>query len=414
MMKNRVVITGMGIVSPVGVGLEDYWAGLISGRNGIARITHFDPTDYRSQMAAEVKDFDPRDWIDAKSVNRMDRFIHFGLASSIMAFSDAGLESGKFDANRAGVIIGSGIGGSETIESGYDTLNEKGPKAINPFFVTKVIINMAASMASVNLGLKGPISAPSLACSTGASAIGDAFRILERGDADIMFAGGSEACITRLPYAGFCAARSMSTRNDSPETASRPFDKDRDGFVMGEGAGIIVLESLEHARRRGARIYAELVGYGNTADAFHYTAPPPDGDGMVRVMQVALKDAGVEPHEVDYINAHGTSTVLNDKIESAAISKVFGEHAQKLKISSIKSMIGHLLAAAGAVEMVATVLSIHFGKVTPTINFQERDPECPLDYVTDGSEDLDVNVAISNSFGFGGCNACLVVKKFEQ
>ncbi|HUX06798.1 MAG TPA: beta-ketoacyl-ACP synthase II, partial [Acidobacteriota bacterium] len=404
-MKNRVVITGMGIVSPVGVGLEDYWAGLISGRNGIARITHFDPTDYRSQMAAEVKDFDPRDWIDAKSVNRMDRFIHFGLASSIMAFNDAGLELGKFDANRAGVIIGSGIGGSETIESGYNTLNEKGPKAINPFFVTKVIINMAASMASVNLGLKGPISAPSLACSTGASAIGDAFRILERGDADIMFAGGSEACITRLPYAGFCAARSMSTRNDSPETASRPFDKDRDGFVMGEGAGIIVLESLEHARRRGARIYAELVGYGNTADAFHYTAPPPDGDGMVRVMQVALKDAGVEPHEVDYINAHGTSTVLNDKIENAAISKVFGEHAQKLKISSIKSMIGHLLAAAGAVEMVATVLSIHFGKVTPTINFQERDPECPLDYVTDGSEDLDVNVAISNSFGFGGCNA---------
>ena len=414
MMKNRVVITGMGIVSPVGVGLEDYWAGLISGRNGISRITHFDPTDYRSQMAAEVKDFDPLNWIEAKSVGRMDRFIHFGLASSIMAFNDAGLESGKFDANRAGVIIGSGIGGSESIESGYNTLNEKGPKAINPFFVTKVIINMAASMASVNLGLKGPISAPSLACSTGASAIGDAFRIIERGDADIMFAGGSEACITRLPYAGFCAARSMSTRNDSPETASRPFDKDRDGFVMGEGAGVIVLEGLEHARRRGVRIYAELAGYGSTADAFHYTAPPPDGDGMVRVMQVALKDAGIEPHEVDYINAHGTSTVLNDKVESAAISKVFGGHAQKLKISSIKSMIGHLLAAAGAVEMVATVLSIHFGKVPPTINFQERDPECPLDYVTGGSEDLDVNVAISNSFGFGGCNACLVVKKFEQ
>jgi len=414
MMKNRVVITGMGIVSPVGVGLEDYWAGLISGRNGISRITHFDPTDYRSQMAAEVKDFDPLNWIEAKSVGRMDRFIHFGLASSIMAFNDAGLESGKFDANRAGVIIGSGIGGSESIESGYNTLNEKGPKAINPFFVTKVIINMAASMASVNLGLKGPISAPSLACSTGASAIGDAFRIIERGDADIMFAGGSEACITRLPYAGFCAARSMSTRNDSPETASRPFDKDRDGFVMGEGAGVIVLEGLEHARRRGVRIYAELAGYGSTADAFHYTAPPPDGDGMVRVMQVALKDAGVEPHEVDYINAHGTSTVLNDKIESTAIGKVFGGHAQELKISSIKSMIGHLLAAAGAVEMVATVLSIHFGKVPPTINFQERDPECPLDYVTGGSEDLDVNVAISNSFGFGGCNACLVVKKFEQ
>ncbi len=413
-MRNRVVITGMGVVSPIGVGLQDFWEGLTSGRNGIARITHFDPTDYRSQMAAEVKDFDPVDWIDSKSAKRMDRFIHFGLASSIMAFEDAGLESGKFDANRSGVIIGSGIGGSETIEAGYETLIERGPKAINPFFVTKVIINMAASMTSVRLGLKGPMSAPSLACSTGASAIGDAFRIIERGDADVMLAGSSEACITTLPYAGFCGTRSMSTRNDSPETASRPFDKNRDGFVMGEGAGIIVLENLEHAQRRGARIHAEMAGYGNTADAYHYTAPSPDGDGMVRVMQVALKDAGVEPQEVDYINAHGTSTVLNDKIESAAIIKVFGEHTEKLKISSNKSMIGHLLAAAGSVEMVASVMSIQFGKVPPTINYEEPDPECPLDYVTGGSEDLDINVAISNSFGFGGCNACLVVKKFEQ
>jgi 3-oxoacyl-[acyl-carrier-protein] synthase II len=413
-MKNRIVVTGLGVVSPIGVGLKEFWGGLKAGRNGISRITVFDPTDFRSQMAAEVKDFQPSNWIDAKSVSRMDRFIHFGLTASIMAFDDAGLKPGSFNAPRAGVIIGSGIGGSDTIGVGYDTLIEKGPKAITPFFVTKVIINMAASMASVQLGLKGPISAPSVACSTGANAIGDAFRIIERGDADMMLAGSAEACITPLPYAGFCAARSMSTRNDSPETASRPFDKNRDGFVMGEGAGVVVLESLEHALKRDARIYAELIGYGNTADAFHYTAPPPDGDGMVRAMQVAIADANIDPKEIGYINAHGTATVLNDKIESAAIIKVFGDHAYKLKISSIKSMIGHLLAAAGSVEFIATVMGLYTGIIPPTINYEEADPECPLDYVTNGSEKFEFETALSNSFGFGGCNACLVAKRYQQ
>jgi len=385
MNDNRVIVTGLGVVTPVGIGLKQFWEGLKAGRNGVDRISAFDPSEFRSQMAAEVKDFDPSDWIEKKMISRLDRFIQFGLAASVMA-----------------------------MEQGYDALNESGPKSITPFFVTKVIINMAASMVSVRHCLQGPISAPSVACATGANSIGDAFRILERGDADIMLAGGAEACITPLPYAGFCAARSMSTRNDSPETASRPFDKNRDGFVMGEGAGIAVLERLDHARRRGAQAYAELVGYGNTADAFHITAPPPDGNGMVRVMRVALDDAGVEPSEVGYINAHGTSTALNDKIESAAIAEVFGEHARKLKISSIKSMIGHLLAAAGAVEFVSAAMSVFTGQLPPTINYEEADPECPFDYVTNGMEKTDPEVVLSNSFGFGGCNACLVLRRFEE
>jgi len=405
MNDNRVIVTGLGVVTPVGIGLKQFWEGLKAGRNGVDRISAFDPSEFRSQMAAEVKDFDPSDWIEKKMISRLDRFIQFGLAASVMAMEDAGLDTYSFEPSRAGVIIGSGIGGSNTIQQGYDALNESGPKSITPFFVTKVIINMAASMVSVRHGLQGPISAPSVACATGANSIGDAFRILERGDADIMLAGGAEACITPLPYAGFCAARSMSTRNDSPETASRPFDKNRDGFVMGEGAGIAVLERLDHARRRGAQAYAELVGYGNTADAFHITAPPPDG---------ALDDAGVEPSEVGYINAHGTSTALNDKIESAAIAEVFGEHARKLKISSIKSMIGHLLAAAGAVEFVSAAMSVFTGQLPPTINYEEADPECPFDYVTNGMEKTDPEVVLSNSFGFGGCNACLVLRRFEE
>ena len=413
MSENRVVVTGLGVVSPIGIGLDDFWRALLEGRNGVGRLTRFDPSEFRSQMAAEINDFDPLDWVDKKMVGRTDRFIHFGLAAATMAFEDAGLDRAKFDGNRGGVIIGSGIGGSETIEAGHIIMDEKGPKSINPFFVTRVIINMAASMVSVRLGLRGPISAPSLACSTGANAIGDAYRIIQRGDADVMLAGGSEACLTPLPYAGFCAARSMSTRNDSPETASRPFDKDRDGFVMGEGSGVAVLESLDHARARGARIYAELVGYGNTADAYHMTAPHPEGDGMVRVMRVALDDAGIEPQQVDYINAHGTSTVLNDKIESVAINEVFGEHAPKLKVSSIKSMIGHLLAAAGAVEFVAAVKSTESGELPPTINHFEPDAECTLDYVSSGSEKIDLEYVASNSFGFGGCNACLILRKAD-
>lgn len=414
MNEHRVVITGLGVVTPIGLGIEEFWEGLKEGRNGISRISHFDPTDFRSQMAAEVKNFNPEDWIEGKSAERMDRFVHFAMASSAMAVKDAGLDTFAFDGNRAGIIIGSGIGGAQTIENGYAILHEKGPKSLGPFFVSKALINMAACMVSITYGLRGPLSAPCVACSTGGNAIGDAFRILQRGDADIMLAGGSEASVTPLPFAGFCGTRSMSIRNDCVEKASRPFDKNRDGFVMGEGAGIAVLERHEHALSRRARIYAELIGYGNAADAFHFTAPDPAGDGMVRVMMEALREAAVDPREVGYINAHGTSTVLNDKIESAAVNKVFGDHAKNIKISSIKSMIGHLLAAAGAVEFVATVMSVHTGKLPPTINYEEPDPECPLDYVTKGVESIDLEVAMSNSFGFGGGNACLIVKRHEN
>ena len=404
-------MTGLGVVTPVGVGLEEFWEGLKAGRNGVSRVTHFDPTDFPSHMAAEVKDFDPKEWVDAKSVRRMDRFTQFSLASSKMALEDSGLFDASFDENRAGVIIGSGIGGSDTIEKGHFSLREKGPKSLNPFFVSKALINMAACTVSIAYGLKGPLSAPSVACSTGANAIGEAFRIIQRGDADIMLAGGSEACVTPLAFGGFCATRSMSRRNDCVEKASRPFDRNRDGFVMGEGAGVVVLEKLAHAHSRGVRIYAELVGYGNAADAFHFTAPEPKGEGMVRVMRETLKDAHINPEDIGYINAHGTSTVLNDKIESKAIMKVFGEHAKNLKLSSIKSMIGHLLAAAGAVEFVSTVMSVYAGIFPPTINYEESDPECPLDYVVNGVETFDIEMAMSNSFGFGGGNACLMVKK---
>lgn len=413
MKERRVVITGLGVVSPIGIGLDDYWDGLLNGRNGITRVTYFDPTDFRSQMAAEVRDFDPEIWIDRKSAARMDRFVHFAMASAAMAIKNAGLDKFGYEGNRAGVIIGSGIGGADTIQHGFFSLHKEGPKSLGPFFVSKALINMAPCMVSITYGLKGPLSAPCMACSTGANAIGDAYRILQRGDADIMLAGGTEASISPLPYGGFCASRSMSSRNDEVEKACRPFDKNRDGFVMGEGSGILVLENLEHAIQRKAHIYAELVGYGNTADAFHFTAPEPHGDGMIRVMQRALEDAGINPNEVGYINAHGTSTPLNDKIESAAVMKVFSGHWENLKISSNKSMIGHLLAAAGAVEMISTVMSVYSGKLPPTINYEHPDPECPLDYVTHGAESLDLKVAISNSFGFGGGNACLVVKRFE-
>lgn len=414
MKRNRVVVTGMGVVSSVGLGLERFWEGLTTGRNGISRIKQFDTTGFRSQMAAEVLDFNPEEWIDEKSVGRMDRFTQFGLAASTMALSDAGLSDFDYDGNRVGVIIGSGIGGATAIEEGHDTFKTRGPRALSPFFVSKVLINMAACIVSINYGFKGPLSAPSVACSTGANAIGDALRILQMGDADVMLAGGCEACVTPLPFAGFCATRSMSTRNDCPESASRPFDKNRDGFVMGEGAGIVVLENLEHALKRNARIYAEVVGYGNTSDAFHITAPEPTGDGMKRVIRAALDDANAKPEEVDYINAHGTSTTLNDKIECAAIEEVFGTHAKRLKVSSIKSMIGHLLAAAGAVEMVSTVMTVYNNKLPPTINYEEPDPDCALDFVTNGAEDCNVGLALSNSFGFGGGNACLAVREYER
>ncbi|MFH1945947.1 MAG: beta-ketoacyl-ACP synthase II [Acidobacteriota bacterium] len=414
MKKNRVVITGLGVVSPIGIGVEEFWTALTAGKNGIFKLTHFDPTLFRSQMAGEVKNFNPEDWMDRKTADRLDRFVHFSLAASSMAMKDADLESGSFDSYRAGVIIGSGIGGSRSIEEAFTNLSDKGPKAISPFSVTKSLINTAACQVSITLGLRGPLSSLSVACSTGANAIGDASRIIERGDADIMLAGGSEACLTPLPFGGFCSTRSMSTRNDDPETASRPFDKTRDGFVMGEGAGLIILENLESALNRGARIYGELVGYGCTADAFHMTAPEPSGDGMTRCMKAALADAGIPFEKIGHINAHGTSTLMNDKVESAAIIKVFGEKAKKIKISSNKSMIGHLLAAAGAVEFCASVLSVFSGIVPPTINYSVPDPDCPLDYVVHGAEVVQPEAVLSNSFGFGGGNVSLVISKYRK
>lgn len=413
MIENRVVITGLGAVTPIGIGVDQFWNALVAGKNGIARVTRFDVTEFRSSLAAEVKDFHPERWLDRKAARRMDRFSQFAVIASKMAYEDAGLDSFEFDPTRAGVIIGSGIGGSKGIEEGYDALGARGPRGMSPFTVSFFLINMAACQVSIEFGLKGYLSAPSIACSTGAEAIGNAMRVLQRGDSDMMFAGASEACIDVLAYGGFCAMRSM-TGNPDPETASRPFDKNRDGFVMGEGAGIVILETLDHARERGADIHAELIGYGNTADAHHLTAPHPEGEGTILVMQAALNDAGIEPQQVDYINAHGTSTPLNDKIESTAIGNVFGDHANNLKISSNKSMIGHLMAAAGAVECVATVCSVKNQMAPPTINYRDPDPDCPFDYVTKEALALDIDIALTNSFGFGGGNVCLAIQRMRE
>jgi 3-oxoacyl-[acyl-carrier-protein] synthase II len=410
---SRIVVTGLGVVTSIGTGLGEFWSALTSGKNGISRLTRFDAAGFPSTMASEVRDFDPGRWIDRKSAARMDRFCQFAVAAAEMAVADSQLKPDGFDPDRAGVVIGSGIGGAETIEAGQSRLAGKGVRGLDPLFVSKLLINMAAGHVSIRFGLKGPLSALSVACSTGANAIGDALRTLQRNEADLMLAGGAEACLTPMAYGGFCANRSMSTRNDDPARASRPFDKARDGFVMGEGAGIAVLERRDHALARGARIYAELAGYGNSADAYHLTAPEPTGRGMVGAMRKALDDAELRPEEIGHINAHGTSTVLNDKLESAAIQSLFGDHAAAIKISSNKSMIGHLLAAAGAVEFAATVMSVSTGIVPPTINFEERDPDCPFDYVTRGAEPIGLEAALSNSFGFGGGNACLVVKKFK-
>ena len=411
---HRVVVSGIGVVSPIGIGKDAFWESLLAGRNGISLISSFDPSKYRTHMAGEIRNFSAEEWIDIKLAKRMDRFAQFGFAAADLAMKDSGLDTHSFDAHRAGIIIGSGIGGMQTIEAAHAALLEKGPRAVGPLVVSKVLINAAACAVSIAHGLKGPLSAPSVACSTGTNAIGDAYRILERGDADIMLAGGAEASISPLPFASFCATRAMSTRNEDVARASRPFDRHRDGFVMGEGAGVVVLEQLDHALKREAPIYAELVGYGNTADAYHLTAPAPDGDGMVRVMKEALRDAGMTAADIGYVNAHGTSTILNDRTESAAILKVFGDYAQQLKVSSIKSMIGHLLAAAGAVEFAATALSVSSGRIPPTINHEQSDPGCPLDFVIHGVESIDLNAAMSQSFGFGGGNACLVIKRYDE
>ena len=410
----RVVVTGVGIVSPLGIGTATNWDALCAGRSGIGPITHFDASQFSARIAGEVKDFDPLKFIEKKDVKKMDVFIQLAIAASQYAMEDAKLTVAPEMATRVGVFIASGIGGFGTIEREHKAFIEGGPRRISPFFIPASIINLAAGQVSIRLGAKGPNSATCTACSASAHAIGDAFEIIRRNDADVMIAGGSEAAITEMGVGGFAAMRALSTRNDEPERASRPFDKDRDGFIMGEGSGVIILEELEFARRRGAPIYAELVGYGMTADAYHITAPSEDGDGGMRVMQMALRSAGIRPDQVDYINAHGTSTPFNDKLETLAIKRLFGEHAYKLAISSTKSMTGHLLGAAGGLEAGITALVVKHQIVPPTINYETPDPECDLDYVPNTKRAVKVDYALSNSFGFGGTNGALLFKRYEE
>ncbi|MGB9668369.1 MAG: beta-ketoacyl-ACP synthase II [Thermosulfidibacteraceae bacterium] len=413
-MRRRVVVTGLGAVTPLGNNVRESWDALIRGISGVDFITKFDASDFGCRIAAEVKGFDGSLYFDKKELKRMDLFLQYAIAATIEAINDSNLDLEKEDKTRIGVIIGSGIGGLVTIEENARTLFEKGPRRVSPFFIPIAIVNMASSMVSIRLGVKGPQSAVCTACATGTNAIGDAFKIIQRGDADIMIAGGSEAAICPLGIAGFTVMRALSSRNDDPKRASRPFDRERDGFVMGEGAGILILEEYEKAKRRGAKIYAEIVGYGMSGDAYHITMPDEDGEGAALCMKRALEDAGLNPEDVDYINAHGTSTPLNDKTETLAIKRVFGEHAYKIPVSSNKSMIGHLLGAAGAVEAVFTVLTIHEGIIPPTINYEYPDPNCDLDYVPNIARNADVKVAISNSFGFGGVNATLVFRKVTE
>ncbi len=413
MDKRRVVITGAGAVTPVGNTAEEFWAALLEGRSGIGPITRFDTTGYATRIAGEVKGFDPLTYIDKKDDRKFDLFLKYAVACAVMAVEDAGLKTDRVDASRFGVLVGSGIGGIETLLDNYETLRTKGPDRVSPFFVPMIIINMASGVISMRFGAKGPNSSVVTACATGNHAIGEAMRIIERGDADVMIAGGSEAIIIPLTIAGFCQMKAMSTRNDEPTKASRPFDAERDGFVCGEGGGLIVLESLEHARTRAARIYAEVVGYGMTSDAHHMTAPDPEGDGAARAMSAALRDGGLEPSAVGYINAHGTSTPYNDKFETLAIKRVFGEHAKKVPVSSTKSMTGHLLGAAGGIEAIATAFALHYGVLPPTMNYEKPDPECDLDYIPNQARKQEVEVALSNAFGFGGTNATLALKKFH-
>lgn len=410
----RVVITGVGVVSPIGNDVSTFWDRLITGQSGIARIESFDVTDYPCQIAGEVKDFDPALYMDKKEARRFDRFTQFAVAAAVQALEDSGLKVTPENAERCGVYIGSGIGGIHTLIENYRTLVERGPKRVSPFVVPMMISNMASGQISIMFGMKGPNSSPVSACATGSHAIGDAFKMIQRGAADVMVAGGSEAAIVELALAGFGNAKALSTRNDDPQRASRPFDLNRDGFVMAEGAGVLILESLEHAQARGAKIYAEVIGYGMSGDAYHITAPEPEGDGAYRAMRDALRDAGIEPEAVDYVNAHGTSTDIGDKQETLAIKRAFGEHARKLAVSSIKSMTGHMLGAAGAAEAIATVKTIAEGIIPPTINYETPDPDCDLDYVPNQARKQDVHIAISNSFGFGGHNAVIVFKRYSS
>ncbi|MEE8348282.1 MAG: beta-ketoacyl-ACP synthase II [Acidobacteriota bacterium] len=412
-MNRRVVVTGVGLVSALGLDTESTWKGLLEGRSGVGPITHFEAESFSSRFAAEVKGFDPLSYVDKKSSRKMDLFILYAIAASDLALASSGLEIDDSNRTRVGVYIGSGIGGFGTIESEHTNFLNKGARKISPFFIPASIGNLATGQVSIRIGAAGPNSATCTACSAGSHAIGDSFKIIERGAADVMIAGGTEAAITPMGVGGFAALRALSTRNDSPETASRPFDRDRDGFVIGEGSGLVVLEELEHARRRGAPIYAEIVGYGMSGDAHHMTAPPEDGSGAVRVMQATLDDAEIAPTEVDYVNAHGTSTPPNDRIETRALKTVFGEHAYRLAISSTKSMTGHLLGAAGGLEAGITALAIKNQTIPPTTNLENADPDCDLDYVPHTPREMKINYALSNSFGFGGTNAAILLKKFE-
>ena len=414
-VKNRVVVTGMGVISPVGLSVSEFWENLISGVSGVSRIDRFDPSNLPSKIAGQVKDFKAEDHMDRKDIRRTDAFVRYGIAAAKHAVDDAGIKLDGIEPNRFGVITGSGIGGIETFEQQHSILLEKGPARISPFFIPMMIADMAAGQISMLLGAKGPNFATVSACASGAHAIGEAFRLLQKGDADAILCGGTEAAITPLAMGGFCSMKALSTRDIEPERASRPFDRERDGFVMGEGAGMVVLETLDHAlARKARRIYAEMCGYGATADAYHVTAPSPDGEGAARAMVLSIEDAGLKPEDVDCINAHGTSTPLNDKLETVAIKKVFGDNARRVAVHSTKSMTGHLLGAAGGVEFIACVLAITSSMVPPTINYENPDPECDLDCVPNTARKMEVKAALTNSLGFGGHNVTLAVKKYED
>ncbi|HYP08951.1 MAG TPA: beta-ketoacyl-ACP synthase II [Bryobacteraceae bacterium] len=413
-MSRRVVVTGIGLLSSVGSNTEETWRAVTEGRTGIGRITQFDATAFNCRIAGEVKDFDPARWIEKKEIKKMARFIQFAVAASEFAMEQCGLKVTPENAENVGVYIGSGIGGFEVIEREHKNLLEKGPGRVSPFFIPATIINLASGYVSIRTGAKGPNSATATACTTSAHAVGDSFRLIQRGDADAMICGGAEACITPLGVGGFAAMRALSQRNDDPEHASRPWDKHRDGFVIGEGAGILVLEELECAKKRGVPILAEVVGYGMSADAYHITSPAEDGDGAYRVMRNAMRDAGIQPETVQYINAHGTSTEIGDKLESIAIKRAFGDHAYKVAVSSTKSMTGHLLGGAGGLEAGITVLAIRDQIAPPTINLEEPDPECDLDYVPNKARPMKIEYALSNSFGFGGTNGSLIFKQYSE
>ena len=412
MEKRRVVVTGIGAVTPLGNDAETTWSNIIEGVSGIGPVTRLNADDFPAKVAAEVKEFNVENFIDRKDARKMDRFTHYAVAASLMAVKDSALEITDENAPRVGVWIGSGIGGMETFEQQHEIFMNRGYRRVSPFFVPMMIPDMATGQVSITLGARGFNSCTVTACATGTNSIGDAFKVIQRGDADVMVTGGAEAPITKMAFAGFCANTALSTNHDS-QKASRPFDKNRDGFVMGEGAGIVVLEDLEHALARGAKIYAEIVGYGATGDAYHITAPAPEGEGGARAMKMAIDDAGLAPEEVGYINAHGTSTEYNDKFETMAIKSVFGEHAYKLAVSSTKSMTGHLLGAAGGIEAIFTILALNEGILPPTINLETPDPECDLDYVPNAARKQQVNAAISNSLGFGGHNATIAFRKYD-